>query len=246
MPALRLLFIVLILLNALALAANLGWLGSSQPRGEPERITNQLNPERIVLAPDEARPPDDAPPPESVEAPPEKAPAELAAPAPEQAPLAQTETLPVEQACIAYAGLTERQADALERAALAAPQALHAARELDRRPSGWWVSIPPSANREGAERKVAELRALGINDYFIIQEPGPNQFAVSLGVFRTESAARQHLAFLQGKRIRNAQLAPRNGVIHRIEIRGPAPGVAALAERLKAEQPAARQGECAS
>ncbi|MDI3489938.1 MAG: hypothetical protein PWP11_1215, partial [Thauera sp.] len=50
MSTTRLLIIVLILLNALAFAGVKGWIVGTPPRTEPERITNQLNPERIRLS----------------------------------------------------------------------------------------------------------------------------------------------------------------------------------------------------
>jgi hypothetical protein len=54
--------------------------------------------------------------------------------------------------------------------------------------AGWWVFIPAQkvANpRQAALRKAAELRNLGIEDYFIVQEEGQHRWALSLGVFRT-------------------------------------------------------------
>jgi hypothetical protein len=59
--------------------------------------------------------------------------------------------------------------------------------------AGWWVFIPAQkvANRaRRALRKAAELRNLGVEDYFIVQEEGQHRWALSLGVFRTEDAAR--------------------------------------------------------
>ena len=44
MPATRFIVVILLLLNLLAFAAIQGWLGGSAPRGEPERLSNQLNP----------------------------------------------------------------------------------------------------------------------------------------------------------------------------------------------------------
>ena len=51
MPATRFIVVILLLLNLLAFAAIQGWLGGSVPRGEPERLSNQLNPQAIVIGP---------------------------------------------------------------------------------------------------------------------------------------------------------------------------------------------------
>ena len=60
--------------------------------------------------------------------------------------------------------------------------------ELDR---GYWVYFPPLKNKEAVNRKIAELKALGINDYFVVQGPGHWQNAISLGVFKTGDAAQK-------------------------------------------------------
>lgn len=76
----------------------------------------------------------------------------------------------------------------------------------------WWVFMPPQSNQQGAQRKAAELDALGVNDYHIVREEGPDRWAISLGAFASEAAARARLAALQGKGVRTAQVGPR--VIH--------------------------------
>jgi len=75
--------------------------------------------------------------------------------------------------------------------------------------AGWWVHMPPQGNRANALRKAAELRKLGVQDFFVVQDAGPNQWALSLGVFTTAEAAKAHLAALQEKRDRSAVISPR-------------------------------------
>lgn len=71
------------------------------------------------------------------------------------------------------------------------------------------VYIPPQASRAAAEKKAAELKNLGVDDFFIIQEPTPLQWGISLGVFKTEEAARKHLADLNKKGVRSARISDR-------------------------------------
>ena len=52
MSLLRVTLLVLVALNALAFAGIKGWLGTSTPGSEHERISMQLNPEHIRLATD--------------------------------------------------------------------------------------------------------------------------------------------------------------------------------------------------
>jgi len=76
--------------------------------------------------------------------------------------------------------------------------------------ASWWVFIPPQSDgRAGALRKTRELRALGVDDYFIVQDEGPTHWAISLGVFRTEAGAKARLEALQAKKVRSAEIGPR-------------------------------------
>lgn len=233
MPAMRLLIIVLVLLNVLALASTQGWLGTSAPRGEPERLSNQLNPEQIRLRA-ETHP---APAGQPVSAP-EPGATTLGA-APPSAPAGAED-----EACLALSGLADAATETLLQSLRAAHPELHAEHLTSATPSSWWVRIPPAGGREGAERKVAELRALGVEDLFIVQEAGPNQHAVSLGLFKTEAKAQQHLAFLQRKRVRGAAIATRSATVHRIEVRGAAPLLATIAQLPTVRQSGATTGSC--
>ncbi|MBI2315669.1 MAG: SPOR domain-containing protein [Betaproteobacteria bacterium] len=75
--------------------------------------------------------------------------------------------------------------------------------------AGFWVFMPPQGSRQGANQKVAELKRLGVEDYFIIQEDPKFRFAISLGVFKTEEAARGHLEQLRARGVRSAQMGAR-------------------------------------
>ena len=83
--------------------------------------------------------------------------------------------------------------------------------------ASWWVFIPPQSDgRASAVRKARELRALGVKDYFVVQEEGPNRWAVSLGVYRTEAAARARLETLQAMKVRSAEVGPRETRVPKI------------------------------
>ncbi len=75
--------------------------------------------------------------------------------------------------------------------------------------SGFWVYIPPLKNHAEVQRKIAQLKALGVNDHFVVQEEGPWLNAISLGVFRTEEAAQKFLAGLRAKGVRTAKVGER-------------------------------------
>ncbi len=94
---------------------------------------------------------------------------------------------------------------------------------------GWWIYIPPLANKAEADKKAGELRQLGVADYFIVQE-GPNRFAISLGVFSSERGGQDRFIELKGKGVRSARLMPRPGKDGTISLQaeGPAADRAAL------------------
>jgi hypothetical protein len=75
--------------------------------------------------------------------------------------------------------------------------------------SGFWVYIPPLKNRSEVQRKIVQLKKFGVNDYFAVQEEGIWFNSISLGVFKTEEAAKKYLTSLQGKGVRSAKVGER-------------------------------------
>lgn len=230
----RFFFILLVVLNLLVFAAGQDWLGSTPRGGEPERLTKQINPERLrFVAETSPAPTASAPAPATTDATPSEAPTAAptttsdALPAatdtpPPAATATATEPVGTEapapreaRSCVAWAGLGSDEADQL--AARLSAAGLAARRSSTEAAGSWWVRIPPQGSREQAERRVRELKALGIKDYFVVQDSGPNQFAISLGVFKTEGAAQQQLAQLRGKGVQNAGISPRRSTVYRIE-----------------------------
>jgi hypothetical protein len=80
----------------------------------------------------------------------------------------------------------------------------------------WWVHLPPQANRAAALRKAEELKALGVEEYFVMQDEGRLRWAISLGVFRTEESARARLEALQAKKLRGAQIGEREAQVTKV------------------------------
>ena len=331
MPRLRLLIILLVLFNLLALAAWRGWLGEGDTRGEPERITNQLRPERIKLlsqaelaadaatsvdaAPAEltapAAPPEPAPkakpaaPPRPAASPPpapvvqadvptperpaqaaepiaSEPPAakaeEPAAPEPEAAkavgapapPAAQapaevdapprevppreaatrdaptSDEVPVAAAppaCVAFAGLGEDAAGPLIADA-------KARRDFETRDivstevDSWWVMLPSLGGMAAAQKRSAELRALGINEQYIIPERGSHPYGISLGLFRSAESAEEQRRELTAKGVDNIKIEARGITVHRVEVRGPSDRLSEWASSWTSRQPRGSRLSC--
>ncbi len=226
MSTTRLLIIVLILLNALAFAGVKGWIVGTPPRTEPERITNQLNPERIRLSGVAV-----AETPAEAESMARTGQAEEPVPLPDADEVATAgETLPSPQPpallCQAWAGLNDQEADALTRRLRQA--GVEAERRRSETPSAWWVRVPPQGSRDQAERRVQELRELGVKDMFIVHEAGQSQYAISLGLFKTEARAQQLLGQLRARGVRNAGVEARMSTTYLIQARLADEGVRAI------------------
>ena len=82
--------------------------------------------------------------------------------------------------------------------------------------ASYWVFMPPQGSRQAANRKSAELKKLGVEDFFVVQEDPKFQLAISLGVFKTEEAAQARLVELRNKGVRTARVAPRETPVQKI------------------------------
>jgi hypothetical protein len=187
----RTIFLLLVAVN-LALFAWFHYYSPAESAADPEPARRQLNPDKIRLL-------------EGKEL---KSLASVR-PKPSASPAAPS-------ACIEWGGFAIAEAPKAEQAL--APLAL-GARLTQRRSeetAGWWVFIPPQGNRVGAQKKTAELKSLGVEEFFVLQDAGKMQWAVSLGVFSTEEAAKSRLEALRTKGVRSAQTGERDTQVSKI------------------------------
>jgi hypothetical protein len=68
------------------------------------------------------------------------------------------------------------------------------------------VYLAPSESVKEAQRKLAELKRLGISDAFLMQD-GPLKLGISLGLFRSEDGAKALVQLLAAKGIRSAKIS---------------------------------------
>jgi hypothetical protein len=83
-------------------------------------------------------------------------------------------------------------------------------------PTSWWVFIPSQGSRQNALKKVAEIKELGVRDYFVVQEEGEHRWAVSLGIYRSEDAAQVRLSRLRNQGLTDARVAARDNVVAKV------------------------------
>lgn len=69
---------------------------------------------------------------------------------------------------------------------------------------GYWVYLPPAQTRAEMDKNIAELKTHNVKDYFTVQDAGQWKNAISLGVFKTDKAARKAFDSLRAKGIKTA------------------------------------------
>jgi len=146
-------------------------------------------------------------------------PAQLKILSPQELAAAQTARPPAPVSCIEWGTFTlaaaPRAEQALEPLALGSRLTSRRSEET----AHWWVFIPPKDGKSGAQKAVNDLKGLGLDDYHVMQEEGKMRWAVSLGVFSTEAAAKVRLEAVRGKGVRGAQTAPRETVVTKVSFR---------------------------
>ena len=105
--------------------------------------------------------------------------------------------------------------------------------------ANYWVFIPPAPNKGAADRRVEELKALGVRDLLLI-DSGPQRLAISLGVFRTEEAAQARLAALVTQGVSSAKVGARAQSITQtaLVVRDPPASAVTRLKELQGEFPA--------
>jgi hypothetical protein len=208
---LKFVFWALLGANGVLLAYGQGLLGQpGDGAREPARLKNQLAPERMQqLTPTQARQAaaSAAPPPQ----------AEVAAPLPEPAP-APAPVIRNLVACVQAGPFSTADARRFEarvaRLGLAPRQS-----RIDmpyQEVTSRLVYLPPNGGREGAQRRVAELRERGVTNFFIMQnDTSPLRYAISLGVFKSDGAAQKLVADLQRQGVRGVRILPRGPQVTR-------------------------------
>ena len=78
------------------------------------------------------------------------------------------------------------------------------------------VYIPSQSNKEGADKKATELKQLGITNFYIMQDNSPLKWGISLGIFKTDAAAQNHLANLIAKGVRTAKIGTRSQTTNKV------------------------------
>ena len=220
----------LVLANAVLYAWNTGYLGAGMSEGrEPARMMNQLNVQYILLvdpfaATSQPQPISDqsavpAVPsfpsiPFANPAAPATIPAVTVAVTAEPASLVQVAADagdPLLPQCIEIGNFDAADATRFSQQLVPLAMGDRLSRRSVQEAERHIVYIPPLADKAAAERKGAELRRLGITDFYVMSGNQEMRLGISLGTFKTADAARQHLANLVKKGVHSARVGTRSG-----------------------------------
>jgi hypothetical protein len=180
--------IILILANGVAFAWWNGFLSSWLGDGrEPERTTTQVAAANARLVP--------------------------------LSRLAPLPIVPVFALCIDYPVATDAKANELEKQirSLVTEKAstLKLERETTTEGGTFLVYLSPSPTIREAQRKLFELKRVGVEDVALINE-GDLKWAISLGVFSTDDAVRTRIAQLSRVGIPGVKTSARSPIVNRV------------------------------
>lgn len=218
----RALVFLMILANLMFLAWTQGYFGESDP--DALRVQQQLMPERIRVVARDVAP----------------------APMPKAEKVGQPAETKIADICILLGELSIAESERFESRLAEKFPAFKIRRTTSESRASYWVFIPPLNGRQETENKAAELKRLGVPEFYIVQENGPNNRAISLGLFSSKEAATARLEALRGKGVKSARVAERNGksTLASLEITGPEGQAEALRQLVAEALPESKVAAC--
>lgn len=192
---LKFIFWALLAINAVLLAYSQGLLGNFKAsEREPQRIGNQINTDKLQLV---------------------SAATATVAKAPPAEPAPVEEPKPNLIACTEMGSLDASDARRFDSqlALLDLGPKVARTETTVQEVTGHMVLIPPHASKEAADAKAAELKELGVSNFFIMNEATGAKWAISLGFFKSEAAAKTLLAALVKQGVTGAKVAGRTSPV---------------------------------
>ena len=248
----RVFVLLLVLFNLLVWMWGQAYFTSASP--DALRIQKQLRPEALLIVSNDVPPPLSPKPEAEKEAEPPAPPAPLA---PEQNALAQPVYAPapsmprppekkIANVCYQMKELPITEAAQIENIVADKFPSFKVARNAVNERPNYWVHMPASPSRQAAEAKAEELRDLGVTEFFILQETGPNNHAISLGLFSSKEGADSFLTSLRAKGVRSAKIIERNTrpSLVSLELRGPETEASALRKAISAKRAKSKFPSC--
>nr|WP_206085931.1 SPOR domain-containing protein [Massilia polaris] len=202
----KFLFWILLSINAALFAYGRGYLGNFKGNErEPARTKNQVSADKLKVVP-------------AAQA--TAAKAAEPSPAPPAPALQAVAASPALIACVEVGNLTAQEARRFDSRIAALGQLKPVRQNVTTTEVGsYMVHIAPQATRAAADSKAEELKNLGVTNYYVIPDNTPMKWAISLGVFKSENAAKTLLAALNKQGVQDARISGRGTQVTRVNYR---------------------------
>lgn len=151
--------------------------------------------------------------------------APASSPAPASVPVAADKSLPLQQvppSTMTPKTITTAPLVCVEWGEFSGPYLERAQKELDNMKlggrlaqrtviyeTGYRVYIPPLANKAAIRKTIEEIKASGLEEYYVLKNRGKFSNAVSLGMFKSEESAKHFLALVRKKGFHTAKIGER-------------------------------------
>jgi hypothetical protein len=219
--------LLLIAANALLYAFETGAFGPVVRDGhEPQRLAEQIEPDKIKL---------------------------LSADSPVAQPVALALAPAIASsgrtlACIEFGGFNADETHRADQALAALDLGSRLSQRHADDQATYIVYLPPYKTKADADHAAAELRRIGVTDFFVIQDPGPFHLAISLGIFHSEEGAKGLATTLSQQGVKNAKTGERSSTIAKTyyQIRPADPATMARLSELHGQFPNQDLHECAA
>ena len=234
---LKILFGLLLVINGGLYAFQHGYLDAWSPSGrEPSRLNQQLHADQLKLIPLPA-------------AGTTVAASTVTAAAPDaEKNLARADKMSDVLACTELGNFDAAEAKRFETQLAALSLGERLTRRTIQENVRHMVYIPPLSGKDAADKKAGELKQLGVTDFFVIQDKSALQWGISLGIFKSEEAARNHLAALNKKGVRSARLGEQGSSVSKFafQLRSLDAAAKNSVEKIKEDFPRQEMRECSA
>jgi len=193
-------------LFALFLLANLlfwGYTRLAAPPAPPDWHAREVNADKVKLVPIEPPAPPAAKAVEPVAAALPVALENAPTPAPEIVKPASN------LLCFNWRGIAATDTERLKQKMTALKLNMQMEIKIPDGPAHYWVYLPPRNTPAETQKKAAEYKRLGVEDFFPVTDGGKWQNAISLGIYSTKEAAERRLAELRDKGVKSAVVRER-------------------------------------
>ncbi|MBI2312722.1 MAG: SPOR domain-containing protein [Betaproteobacteria bacterium] len=153
-----------------------------------------------------------------------------------QGPQAPAKPVRVPAACVEWGPFAGNEMTRAEAALAALALGERLSQKSVERAVGYWVYVPPLKTRQDADRKIGELKARNVTDYFLVQDSPKWRNAISLGIFSTLEAAENRLAELKEKGVKSAIVGERADLVKHVMFVVREPGEAITAKLVELQK----------